>query len=201
MWLALLVARTFMIVGTNVCLWNMAYEWFCEPTARATRNPYYIYTTEKSLIRQLLNYILLLGMSIWFVNSAQFDLIMPWAQKLLLGISVVASAATCCYALSTFWYLTFKERQLVLEEVRNFLFGRRFVWLSFCMYLPRAARRYLNPKEMEKVLRKIVNKSEDRMERYTTELEALHEKWSMCYADEASFETDSSSDGLLGGMC
>ena len=61
--------------------------------------------------------------------------------------------------------------------------------------------RYLNPKEMEKVLRKIVNKSEDRMERYTTELEALHEKWSMCYADEASFETDSSSDGLLGGMC
>ncbi|CAE6970600.1 inlA [Symbiodinium sp. CCMP2592] len=170
MWLALLVARTFMLAGTNVCLWNMVYEWFCEPTARATRNPYYIYTTEKSLIRQLLNYILLLGMSIWFVNSVQFDLMMPWAQKLLLGISAVASAATCCYALSTFWYLTFKER-------------------------------YLNPKEMEKVLRKIVNKSEDRMERYTTELEALHEKWSMCYADEASFETDSSSDGLLGGMC
>ncbi|CAE7751512.1 inlA, partial [Symbiodinium necroappetens] len=162
-WLALLIARTFMLVGTNVCLWNMVYEWFCEPTARATRNPYYIYTTEKSLIRQLLNYILLLGMSIWFVNSSQFDLIMPWAQKLLLGISVVASAATCCYALSTFWYLTFKER-------------------------------YLNPKEMEKVLRKIVNKSEDRMERYTTELEALHEKWSMCYADEASFETAGKGD-------
>ena len=113
MWLALLIARTVMLLGTNICLWNMAYEWFCEPTARCTRNPYYIYTTEKSLIRQLLNYILLLGMSIWFVNSTQFDLINPPSQKLLLGVASLATAASCCYFLCTLWYLMFKELHLV----------------------------------------------------------------------------------------
>ncbi|CAE7226574.1 inlA, partial [Symbiodinium pilosum] len=119
MWLALLIARTLMLLGTNICLWNMAYEWFCEPTSRWIRNPYYIYTTEKTLIRQLLNYILLLGMSIWFVNSTQFAMLNTFSQQSLLGVAILATAASCCYAMATFWYLARKERQLVIPNSRS----------------------------------------------------------------------------------
>ena len=61
--------------------------------------------------------------------------------------------------------------------------------------------RYLNDHQMEKTLRKIIAKSEDRMERYTSELEALHDKWSKCFVDEQDLESDSSSDGFLKGTC
>mmetsp|Transcript_12046 Transcript_12046/g.22697 ORF Transcript_12046/g.22697 Transcript_12046/m.22697 type:complete len:391 (+) Transcript_12046:67-1239(+) len=170
MWLALLIARTLMLVGTNVCLWNMIYEWYCEPTARCTRNPYYIYNTEKGLIRQLLNYILLMGMSMWFVNSRQFKLIHTLTQGVLMVLASVAVSATVLYTLGNFWYLLRKDA-------------------------------FLNDYQMEKILRKLVTKTEERMDKYTDELVALQEKWAKCYAEPDVDDESASSDGMLQALC
>ena len=62
--------------------------------------------------------------------------------------------------------------------------------------------RYLNPAVMEKTLRKIIAKTEARMERYNTELEALHETWAKCFVEEPDSDDDSSSsDGCLAPIC
>ncbi|CAK9050843.1 unnamed protein product [Durusdinium trenchii] len=110
MWLILLVARTVMLLGVHVCLWNMVYEWYCEPTARFSRNPYYIYDAEKALIRHLLNYVLLVGMSIWFFNSGHFKLLSFFAQRGLLAIAFCSAVLTVCYTFRVLEYLMFKER-------------------------------------------------------------------------------------------
>lgn len=111
MWLILLIARTVMLLGVHTCLWNMVYEWYCEPTARFSRNPYYIYDAEKSLIRHLLNYVMLDGMSMWFFNSTDFQVLPTTSQQLLIAIAFCAAILTVCYTLRVLEYLMFKTRQ------------------------------------------------------------------------------------------
>ena len=110
MWLTLLIARTLMLLGVHACLWNMVYEWYCEPTARFSRNPYYIYDAEKSLIRHLLNYVMLDGMSMWFFNT-DFKILSTTSQQLLIAIAFCAAILTVCYTLRVLEYLMFKARQ------------------------------------------------------------------------------------------
>ena len=110
MWLILISARTIMLLGVHTCLWNMVYEWYCEPTARFARNPYYIYDAEKALIRHLLNYILLVGLSMWFFNSSQFNSLSLYARCALLSLAFCAALLTVCYTLRVIEYLMFKER-------------------------------------------------------------------------------------------
>lgn len=110
MWLILLVARTVMLLGVHTCLWNMVYEWYCEPTARFARNPYYIYDAEKALIRFLLNYVLLVGLSMWFFNTIHFKILTTVSQRALLSTAFCVAVLTLCYTLRVLEYLMFKER-------------------------------------------------------------------------------------------
>lgn len=112
MWLILLVARTVMLLGVHTCLWNMVYEWYCEPTARFARNPYYIYDAEKALIRFLLNYVLLVGLSMWFFNTIHFKILTTVSQRALLSTAFCVAVLTLCYTLRVLEYLMFKERYL-----------------------------------------------------------------------------------------
>ena len=117
MWLALLFGRTIMLLGTHACLWNMVYEMYCEPTARFSRNPYYVYDVEKALIRHLLNYVMLMGMSIWFVNETQFNLLSSLAQTVLLSLAALALVLTACYTLNVLRYLACKERLEFIDQL------------------------------------------------------------------------------------
>ena len=111
MWLIIHIARTIQLLGVHFCLWNMVYEWYCEPTARFSRNPYYIYDPEKALIRHLLNYVLLMGISMWFFNSVQFKLLSSLSQRVLLALAFCAAVLTVCYTLRVLEYLMFKTRR------------------------------------------------------------------------------------------
>ena len=110
MWFILLIARTIMLLGVHTCLWNMVYEWYCEPTARFSRNPYYIYDAEKALIRHLLNYVVLVGLSMWFFNSVHFVMLSMVSQRTLLSIAFCVAVLTVCYTVRVLEYLMFKER-------------------------------------------------------------------------------------------
>ncbi|CAJ1365268.1 unnamed protein product [Effrenium voratum] len=166
MWLALLFGRTIMLLGTHACLWNMVYEMYCEPTARFSRNPYYVYDVEKALIRHLLNYVMLMGMSIWFVNETQFNLLSSLAQTVLLSLAALALVLTACYTLNVLRYLACKER-------------------------------YLNNATLSKQFNKLFTKTEKRMDKYTEELEELHEKWAKCTVKRDVSDEDDSDDDLL----
>jgi len=88
----------------------MVYEWYCEPTARFARNPYYIYDAEKALIRFLLNYVLLVGLSMWFFNTIHFKILTTVSQRALLSTAFCVAVLTLCYTLRVLEYLMFKER-------------------------------------------------------------------------------------------
>jgi len=119
MWFALLLTRTLMLLGTNICLWNMIYEWNVEPTSRCTRNPFYMYNTEKALIRELLNYVLLLGISIWFVNKAHYFIMSGWTHQVIVLLASAAIVITTFYTLGLFWYLFRKDRYLSEKEMQK----------------------------------------------------------------------------------
>ena len=132
MWLILISARTIMLLGVHTCLWNMVYEWYCEPTARFARNPYYIYDAEKALIRHLLNYVLLVGLSMWFFNSSHFKFLSLYARCALLSIAFCTALLTVCYTLRVIEYLMFKERPKGRREISWFLYI--FVISPFCLW-------------------------------------------------------------------
>ena len=193
MWLILLVARTVMLLGVHTCLWNMVYEWYCEPTARFARNPYYIYDAEKALIRFLLNYVLLVGLSMWFFNTIHFKILTTVSQRALLSTAFCVAVLTLCYTLRVLEYLMFKER-LEGKSISIFIGWCTFETFFFGFFLQHCenARRYLNEGTMERVFMKIVTKTEKRMDRYSEELEELFDKWSKCAYVEWENETDTS---------
>lgn len=57
--------------------------------------------------------------------------------------------------------------------------------------------RYLNNATLSKQFNKLFTKTEKRMDKYTEELEELHEKWAKCTVKRDVSDEDDSDDDLL----
>lgn len=125
LWLSLLVARTFALLGAHAGLWSMAYEWFGEPTNRVARNPYFLYSPEKGLIKSLLNYMALVAISMWFVNDAAFRAMSDDARIFLSAFAVVAMAAVCFYTICVMVFVSRKDKYLNRHDMEKWLVSVR----------------------------------------------------------------------------
>lgn len=91
-WLLLQLSRSIALLAGDFCMLSMIYEYMMEPTSRWVRNPLYIYRSQAYLIQELTNYVLLTGMSIWFVDLAAWHHQSDAARvtlQILAGISMV----------------------------------------------------------------------------------------------------------------
>jgi len=150
MWLLMTCIRVFVICGSDLCLAAMQYEMSFEPSNRFRKNPNHIYLPERAAIYELTNYVLLLGMSMWFVDAQWFATRPVVAKVGCVAIASLSATAIVVWTVWLFWWTYFKEFYLSDDKMREQIMG------SVEVYKARVAHNAPSMKSLEELRRKWV---------------------------------------------
>jgi len=118
-WLAIIVTRLLTILINDACMLSMAYEAWLEPTGRYVHNPFYMYMPERHAVLSLFTYVMLMGLSVWFVSRRVWQSMSPVVQALSVGLAVVVMVASLIWMIQASLMLWNKQKYLDGDDQKN----------------------------------------------------------------------------------
>lgn len=118
-WFAIIVTRMLTILISDACMLSMAYEAWLEPTGRFVHNPFYMYMPERHAVLSLFTYVMLMGLSVWFVSRRVWQSMSPVVQALSVGLAVVAIIASLIWMAQVSLMLWNKQTYLDGDDQKN----------------------------------------------------------------------------------